>query len=354
MIAPKKLGVVIVLFNSSDIIAECLERLYASHDAPLKIVLVDNNSTDNTCDVVRDWASGRSPFSNPENSPLGQGDGVVPKPLPLEEYQLAEGLNLTTKLSMIHSPVNGGFGYAVNCGLKSLLTDPEIDLFWVLNPDCVPHPEAASAYLKRANSGDFGLMTGLTVYYERPDKIQTFGGRVGRWTATCRQISSGLSPKTTSAPDANSVDFVTGANLLVTRQFIEKIGLMAEDYFLYYEEVDWAFRRKEFSILVAPEALVYHHGGTSIGSASVTRRASPFANYFNFRNRIRFAGRHLRASLPFVYLFAIAKAVQLLLKGAPSEAWAIFCGVFDLQPPREVSQRITDKSARELAFGRNH
>ena len=352
MKSSKKLGVVIVLFNSSDVIAECLERLYASHGAELKVVLVDNNSPDNSCDVVRDWASGRVPFSNPEDSPLGQSGALISKPLALAEYQTGEEINLDSGLSLLHSPVNGGFGYAVNCGLRSLLADSEIDLFWVLNPDCVPHPDAAKIYLERGQSGDFALMTGLTVYYEHPDRIQSLGGRVGLWTGTCRQVGYGLSPRTTPAPDVSTINFVTGANMVASRLFIEKTGLMKEDYFLYYEEVDWAFRRKNLPLLLAPEAVVYHRGGTSIGSGSVARRASPFSNYFNFRNRIRFAWRHLRASLLFVYLFALAKAVQLLLIGAPSEAWAIVCGVFELRPPREISQRISDKSARQLAFGR--
>ena len=140
--------------------------------------------------------------------------------------------------------------------------------------------------------------------------------------------------------------------MVASRFFIEKAGLMEEDYFLYYEEVDWAFCRKDLPILLAPDALVYHHGGTSIGTGSVVRLASPFANYFNFRNRIRFARRHLQWRLPIVYLGALAIGVQLFLKGGTSEAWALVCGVFNLRPPRDVSKRISDKSARKLAFGR--
>jgi hypothetical protein len=66
-----------------------------------------------------------------------------------------------------------------------------------------------------------------------------------------------------------------------------------------------------------------------------------------------FARRHLRKRIPIVYLYALAKAVQLLLKCAPSESWAIITGIFNLRPPREILGRISDPVARQLAFGRS-
>ena len=52
------IGVVIVAFNSAPVIAECLESVFASRDADLAVVVVDNDSTDSTVQVVEDWASG--------------------------------------------------------------------------------------------------------------------------------------------------------------------------------------------------------------------------------------------------------------------------------------------------------
>lgn len=126
---------------------------------------------------------------------------------------------------------------------------------------------------------------------------------------------------------------------------------MPEQYFLYYEEVDWAAQRGALPLRLLPDALVYHHGGTVIGTASSTRRASPFANYFNYRNRLMFARRHLPGRAPIVWLYSIAKAGQLLLIGAPDEARAILAGVLGLRPSASVTDRIKDPAARRLAFG---
>jgi GT2 family glycosyltransferase len=234
--------------------------------------------------------------------------------------------------------------------LKELLKLPEVDLFWVLNPDSVPAPDAAKLFIARAEGKEFSLMGGPTVYYEFPDLLQSYGGRVGRWSGTCRNIGQGLPVSVAQAPDPSTVDFVSGANMIASRRFIEKVGLLTEDYFLYYEEVDWAFQRGELPLIIASEPRVYHHGGTTIGTGSTTRRASPFANYFNFRNRVIFAKRHLRVWTGFVYLYALAKAAVLFVKGAFAESWAIVCGVFRLKPAPAIVSRLSDPEAQRRAF----
>jgi len=139
--------------------------------------------------------------------------------------------------------------------------------------------------------------------------------------------------------------------MVASRLFIEQAGLMVEDYFLYYEEVDWSFRRGDLPLRLVPDAVVYHHGGTVIGSGSLSRRATPFANYFNYRNRARFARRHMPLTLPLLLAKAVLKAGQLLMMGAGDEARAVLSGSFDLAPPSDVAGRIGDPAAHRIAFG---
>lgn len=126
---------------------------------------------------------------------------------------------------------------------------------------------------------------------------------------------------------------------------------MTEDYFLYYEEVDWAFRRGDLPLRLVSDVVVYHYGGTTIGSGSTSRRASAFANYFNYRNRIRFLWRFRPVSVPVGLAYALAKAIQLALIGAHDEARAVFAGAFALAPPAAIRDRIAPGPARALAFG---
>jgi GT2 family glycosyltransferase len=338
------IGVVIVAFNSAPVIAECLESVFASKDTDVAVVVVDNDSTDSTVQVIEDWASGRVPLSPREDCPV-QPLGPVAKPI---RYAVAETND--APLVIVRSPVNGGFARGVNQGLEVLARRKDVNAFWVLNPDCVVPPGTAAAYLAAAAEGPFSLLSCRTIYYEHPDRIQTDGGRVNPWTGVCTSVHARQSPDT-PLPDARELDYVTGANMVASRAFLEAAGPMAEDYFLYYEEVDWAAQRGSLPIRLVPGAVVYHHGGTVIGTGSSVRRASPFANYFNYRNRLLYARRHLRARTPIVMVYGLLKAVQLFLIGAGDEARAILAGLFQRPPPAEVRSKIKGGEARQLAFG---
>jgi GT2 family glycosyltransferase len=340
---------VVVAYRSADVIAECLESLMASQGAALKVVVVDNASPDDVCEVIRDWASGRAPYRRPAKSPLPAAEPLA-KPLALVEVDEASDAGPLGPLTLIRARLNRGFAGGVNLGLRALAD--QVDGIWVLNPDCAVPAQTARAYLDQAaaNPG-YGLMTGRTVYYDAPDQLQTAGGFIDRRTGVCHQRDAGLSE--TARPDADqTLDWVTGANMVVSPAFLRQAGLMREDYFLYYEEVDWAFRRGALPIVFAPAAVVYHNGGTVIGTGSIHRRASPFANYFNHRNRIRFARRFLSRTPVSAYAYGLAKAGQLLLAGAPREALAVLAGLFELPPPAYVRDQIPDAAAAEIAFAK--
>src|SRR3990167_4464910 len=95
----------------------------------------------------------------------------------------------------------------------------------------------------------------------------------------------------------------------------ERAGLMDEGYFLYYEEVDWAQRRGDLPLRLAPAAIARHHGGSAIGSGTHGRRASPLSLYWNHRSRMRYLARDNPSALPLAWLWALAKALRLLAGG---------------------------------------
>lgn len=327
-----KLGIVIVAFNSADVILDCLESLFRSDAAAeLRVVAVDNRSTDDTREAIMDWASragidSRSAAAG-ENAP-------IPAPL-----------------TLLLSNVNGGYAYGVNAGIRLLAADPDVIGYWVLNPDSVVPGATPGRLLDRLRAGPEAMLSSRCRYHEAPEIIQTDGGRVSRWTGLCRSVHAGAVASETAPPDPATLDFVTGANIVVPRGFVDRIGPMPEDYFLYYEEVDWAFRRGAIPIALVADADIYHRGGTSIGSATHSRKANAFSNYFNQRNRVRFVRRHFPGRTPVAILWGLAKAVQVLLKAGAAPAWAVAAGTLGLGPPRGVSTRIADPAARTLAFG---
>lgn len=319
------IGVAIVTYASADVIAACLESLFAADHPDLTIVVCDNASPDDTVKRIRHTAlaAGRAVTEAPADGPPWPLDGV--------------GRGIT----LLRRERNAGFAAGVNACLSALLAERHLDLFWILNPDCAVAPDAPRALARTAAAaGPFGLIAGRTLYRAAPHRIQSDGGRLRPLTLVVSQVNQGALPDAAAFPDPATLDFVSGANLVASRTFVERAGFMREDYFLYFEEVDWALRRGNLPIVACPEARVFHEGGTAIGSGRVDRRASAFANYFNYRNRIRFAWRFRRLGLPGAYAYALAKAVQLSLLGAFDEAVAILAGTHQLPPPRAIARRL--------------
>jgi GT2 family glycosyltransferase len=317
------IGVVVLTFRSGDVIEACLDSLPLDTEPGLRVVLCDNQSDDDTVNIIRTWArkSGRN---------LAEHDAGA-LALPVDQGPL----------TLLHVGANLGFAGGVNVGLTHLMRDPDIDLFWILNPDCEVTPGAATAFRERAASaGRFALMGGRICYREAPNLIQSDGGRVDRWSGICSNINQNSDPRIAVVPKEESLDFISGANMVASRLFIERTGLMVEDYFLYYEEVDWAARRGDLPLLYCPEALVYHVGGTTIGTGSTNRRPSPFANFFNYRNRMRYMWRFHRGRLPSAWALSLLRVAKLMAIGAWAEAWAAFSGLHGLPPPDHVRNVI--------------
>ncbi len=324
------IGVVIVTYRSADVIGPCLESLRAS-SRPVEVVVCDNASPDGTLDAI----AGAGPAEEAPAVPFGRAAG---RPAPAARTLIQTGGNL-------------GYGAAVNLGLWHLARRPEIGLFWVLNPDCVVEPETAAAYAAcAARPGVWGLMGGRTLFAGE-GRVWSDGGRVRPLTGVCENLNRGCRPEEAPPPPPERIDFFTGANLVASRAFLESVGPMPEDYFLYYEEVAWAAARGPLALRPCPEARVHHVGGTAIGSGTLARRPTAFANYFNYRNRMRFVRRTRPATLPLAYAYALAQTGRIVLRDGPGPAWGAFAGLHGLPPPPGVRGRIAPED-RHRAFGR--
>lgn len=341
------LGVVIVSFNSADVILDCLESLLAARGVTLHVVVVDNASTDGTPEVLEAWAAGRTPYGAPADLPFALAP--APKPLRL----IAPGAApppAAPALTLIRASMNGGFAAGVNLGLAELARHPGIDRFWVLNPDSVVPPDTPRAFATHAvPGGRFALMGGRVTYLDPPDMIQSDGGTINRRTGVTHNRNLGSGFGTIDAPDASGLDFIPGSSMVASRQFYETAGPMAEDYFLYYEEVDWALRRGDLPLVLCPGARVYHRAGTAIGSPTLARIASPFSIYFLYRGRLRFMRRFFPLALPLAWAYALAKAGQIALRGYRAEARALLATCLGLPPPAAIRACLSPEAAR-LAF----
>lgn len=338
------LGVVIVTYNSDDVILDCLQSLLLSQDVRLKIAVVDNASQDGTPGRIRAWAARQEAHVPGEDIPFPLPE--LPEPIPFDAPVPGTPGHV---LTLIETGVNGGFAAGVNVGLAALAKDPAIDRFWILNPDSVVPPGTAHAFATAPEpEGGFSLMGGRVLYCDGTGRIQIDGGTINRRTGVTGNVNLGQPHAQTPAPDPARMDFITGASMVASRRFYEQAGPMPEDYFLYYEEVDWALQRERLPLAYCAEGIVYHRAGSAIGSPTLGRPASPFSLYFKHRARLRFMRRHFPKAVPQALAYSAAKAAQLLSKGYLREAATILSASLGRKPSAEIRKRLSPEALARI------
>ncbi|MBU0578849.1 glycosyltransferase family 2 protein [Patescibacteria group bacterium] len=110
-----------------------------------------------------------------------------------------------------------------------------------------------------------------------------------------------------------STDFCTGCCILISREVLETVGMLDDNLFLYYEDVDLSLRAKRegFQVLYCPDAVIWHHNAGSSGGVG-----SPLHTYYQTRNRV-FMG--LKYGSPRIKITSISYALRTLFNGDPIE-----------------------------------
>jgi GT2 family glycosyltransferase len=309
----KRVYLVVVNWNGWMDTIECLESLFRLEYPNYRVIICDNGSTDDSLSRLVDWAEGQSvTFAAPVQSyHHGLTDPPVEKPLSYVVYdrtQAEEGgdCTLDPRLIIIRTGGNLGFAGGNNIGLRYALVRGDFEHVWLLNNDTVVEPLSLKALVTRMSEKPSAGMCGSTlVFYDKPDRVQARGGGwYCKWIGLPWHIGQYEKARTRSriAHVEKWMNYVVGASMLVSREFLSSVGLMSEDYFLYFEEADWALRgTPAFTLAYAPESIVYHKVGASVGTSSDPRKKSMTCDYYSIRNRIRFTKAHFPVALLTVY-----------------------------------------------------
>ncbi|MDX5319881.1 MAG: glycosyltransferase family 2 protein [Bacteroidota bacterium] len=219
----------------------------------------------------------------------------------------------------IFSEKNLGFAGGNNLGIEQCTGD----LILLLNNDTLVQPDFLDAIPSLFESDPSIGMIGCRLMYASEPGIVQFAGSKGMNPYTGRSFSIGWKEKDQEAFHQNyPSSHAHGAALCVKREVIEKIGLMWEGYFLYYEELDFCERTKRagYQIWYCGESEVQHKESMSTG------KDSPLKTYYLNRNRLVFIRRNRfglqkYSALLFYACIALPKNVlTLLLKGEGQRA----------------------------------
>lgn len=288
--AGSRVVVVVLNFNGWRDTVACVRSVLNDQASSSRCIVVvcDNDSSDGSMEALKgafsSWPEGRALLvldrAGAEAGHGATGDAWADTPLVLVQ----NGANL-------------GFAGGCNVGLRWALHSGATH-FWLLNNDTEISPGARDALLARMASGPrIGLCGSRLVYHHDRRLVQARGGAVfDPRTATSRHI--GVHEPVDQPEDAAAVEqqmsYVVGASMMATRAFVHQVGLMQEDYFLYFEELDWAVRGRAagFLLAYAPASVVFHKEGATIGSSHGRDGGSLLSMRFLSRNRLLFTRRH--------------------------------------------------------------
>ncbi|QJD77024.1 glycosyltransferase family 2 protein [Spirosoma rhododendri] len=253
---------------------------------------------------------------------------------------------------VIVNPANLGFAGGNNAAIRQA----QGDYILLLNNDTEVVPDLIEQLLAPfASDPSIGITAPKIRYYQSPDTLQYAGyTAMNPYTGQAWAIGN-------QQPDRGQYDrpglthFAHGAAMMVRRDVIEQVGLMYDDYFLYYEELDWCWQisKAGYGIYYQPTALVYHKESVTVG------KSSPLKVYYQTRNRILFIRRNMpwRAQAVFgLYYALLAFPKNLLhyaLTGQRDRLRAFWRGtVWHLTHP---VHRATPSSAQfDLTLQRDH
>lgn len=315
----RKVYVVILNWNGWQDTIECLESVFRNDYPDYRVVVCDNDSTDGSIGHIRAWARGELDAWVPHDNPLRRlSQPPVPKPIPVAEHGRTEAecggepADDAARLVIIRTGANLGFAGGNNVGLRYALAREDFDYVWLLNNDTVIEPDALTHLLKRMEERPGAGVCGSTLpFYHNPRLLWARGGAIYRhWIAFARCIDQGRPVGEPADVDdvERRIAYIAGASMLVSRKFLQEIGLMCEDYFLNFEEIDWSVRaRGRFRLAWAPGSIVYHKVGASTDAIGRTLRDHIF------RNTILFTKKFYPTALPTIYLSVfLQRAVALV------------------------------------------
>ena len=203
------------------------------------------------------------------------------------------------KVKVIQSDQNLGFAGGNNLGIQAA----QGKYLFLVNNDTVFKDFNIQALIDRIESSpEIGIVCPKIRFAWGNNPIQ-FASYTPLSKITVRNHAIGFNEEDRGQYDtAHPTPYAHGAAMLIRRDAIEKVGLMPECYFLYYEELDWSmmFTRAGYQIWYEPQCTIYHKESRATG------QNSPLRTYYLTRNRLLLVRRNTQEfNKPLAYLYLI-------------------------------------------------
>jgi GT2 family glycosyltransferase len=220
-------SVIIPNYNGEKHLRECLDSLKIQSFDKFDIIIVDNNSSDKSVDIINN------------------------------EYSFVKLINMTS---------NSGFSKAVNTGIRFALKNSNIKYIILLNNDIKCDKDFIKELISGFSNSDTGSVASKMMNFYNTDIIDDAGDFINK-----KGLPTARGNKKKDSPEFNKEKFIFSAcagAAAYSREVFEIVGLFDEDFFAYYEDIDFSYRMQlaGYKCYYNPKAFCYHKRGATFSS----------------------------------------------------------------------------------------
>ena len=274
-------AIIIVNWNNAKDTVDCIESIKKIIYRNYKIFLIDN----------------------------GSGDGSFVK-----FQSLYAGIS---GIEILRLNENLGFSGGNNIGIKKAL-DEKFDYVLLLNNDTTVEPNFLDELIKIGESDEKIGVVGPKIYFHpdfddllKADRIW-YGGGDFTWLGGGRHLQYEEIDKNPSETNPRETKYMTGCAFLVKSEVLKKVGLMPEEFFLYYEDTDWSLsiRKAGYKMIYAPASKIYHKV-----SRTTATLGNPKIHYYHTRNALLLSKRQApKIILAGIYIWSVMHYLKQIIK----------------------------------------
>ncbi len=294
-----KIFIILLNYNNYIDTIECIKSIKENEkQIEYEIIVVDNKSTNNS----------------------------------VEELEKIEGIHL------IKAEDNKGFSHGNNLGIEYAINNKAEYLLLLNNDTIITENSISKIYKEMTKHNDVGIMGARIMYHEDKNKINYIGGRVN-WNKGTVIIERKGKTYIEEKQDFKYTEFVTGCCMLIKKETIEKLGYLPEQYFMYYEDIDYCVNAKRhgYKLGVCLNSIIYHKESASSGGMQ-----SAFSIKWNTRNRLIFIERYVQKkvlALTWFYTTRVIVIMKYLLKGERDKISALLEGIKEGRKYNKVNNK---------------
>lgn len=261
----------------------------------LSIITINYNGLNNTCALI-------------ESIPFNDKMEVIVVDNASDNQEAEQISSRFPYVKVIKSDKNQGFAGGNNLGIRA----SKGKYLFLINNDTYFEDFNVQALIDSLDSApNIGIVCPKIKFAWPPQPIQ-FAGYTTLSNITIRNQAIGFGEEDHGQYEtAHPTPYAHGAAMLIKREAIDKVGLMPECYFLYYEELDWSimFTRAGYQIWYEPKCTIYHK------ESQATGQNSPLRTYYITRNRLRLVKRNYQGItkwLSYCYLIGVVGCRDIL------------------------------------------